>query len=181
LLAAARQLFAQRGYTGVGTDEIAQHAGVTRGALYHHFADKRDLLRALYEQLEAELAERLVTAIPEGASVDDALQTGYEMFLDACLEPDMQQIVLRDAPAVLGWEEWREISARHGLGLIEALLTTGMATGEITPQPVRPLAHAMLGALDEIALLVARADNTATARTEAAQAFTTFITGLRNQ
>ena len=97
------------------------------------------------------------------------------MFLDHCLEPEVQRIVLLDAPAVLGWEEWREIGARYGLGLIEGLLTAGMESGEIRRQPIAPLSHALLGALDEIAMLVARADDPAGARAEAGQTIQSLL------
>ncbi len=140
LLAAARKLFAARGYAEV----IVRDAGVTRGALYHHFAGKKELLAAVYEQIE----------------------------------PEVQQIALLDAPAVLGWEQWREIGARYGLGLIAALLEAGMESGEIRRQPVDPLAHALLGALDEVAMLVARAEDPATARAEAGQTLAGLISGL---
>ena len=179
LIAAARALFAERGYAQVATEEIVKSAGVTRGALYHHFEDKRDLLRAVYEQIEAELAARLAEAVAPGAGSLVTLAKGAELFLDACLEPEVQRIALRDAPAVLGWEEWREIGARYGLGLIEALLTAGMEAGEIRRQPVAPLSHALLGALDEIAMLVARAPDPEAARDEAAQTLELLVEALR--
>ena len=169
LIDAARELFAARGYAGVGTEEIVRAAGVTRGALYHHFDGKRDLLRAVYEALEAEIAREIAEGVTPGAGVLDTLTDGAGRFLDRCLEPEVQQIVLLDAPAVLGWEEWREIGARYGLGLIEGLLTAGMESGELRRQPLQPLAHALLGALDEIAMVVARADDPKQARADAAQ------------
>src|SRR5687768_14440502 len=111
LIAAARRLFAERGYADVGTEEIVRAAGVTRGALYHHFAGKRDVLRAVYEQLEGEIATEVAAGVEPGAGIVDTLSAGAERFLDHCLEPEVQRIVLLDAPAVLGWEEWREIGA----------------------------------------------------------------------
>jgi AcrR family transcriptional regulator len=179
LIAAARALFADRGYADVGTEEIVRRAGVTRGALYHHFDDKRDLLAAVYEQIEAEIAGRLAALEVEGLGALEVLHAGAEMFLDQCLEPEVQRIVLLDAPAVLGWEQWREIGARYGLGLIEGLLTAGMGSGEIRAQPVAPLAHALLGALDEIAMLVVRADDPAAARAEAGETLDGLLRALR--
>lgn len=179
LLEAARGLFAERGYAAVGTEEIVRAAGVTRGALYHHFAGKRDLLAAVYEQIEAELAQRLGEAARPGAESIETMRAGAELFLDACLEPEVQQIALLDAPAVLGWERWREIGARYGLGLITALLDAGIEAGEIRSQPVEPLAHALLGALDEIAMLVARADNPAAARADAGETLAGLLNALR--
>jgi AcrR family transcriptional regulator len=167
LVAAARRLFAERGYSEVGTEEIVREAGVTRGALYYHFDGKRDLMRAVYEQLESELAQELADSVVPGTSVLETLRAGADRFLDHCLEPEVQQIALIDAPSVLGWEQWREVGARYGLGLIEGLLTTGMESGEIRRQPTEPLAHALLGALDEVAMFVARSADPKAARQEA--------------
>jgi AcrR family transcriptional regulator len=178
LIGAARRLFAERGYADVGTEEIVRAAGVTRGALYHHFDGKRDLLRAVYEQLESEIAREIAEGATPGASVLEALSAGATMFLDHCLEPEVQRIVLLDAPAVLGWEEWREIGARYGLGLIEGLLSAGMDSGEIRRQPIEPLSHALLGALDEIAMLVARAEDPARARDDAGQTIRSLLAAL---
>ena len=178
LIAAARRLFAERGYAAVGTEEIVREAGVTRGALYHHFEGKRDLLEAAYEQIESELATDLAERFVPGASVLETLRGGADAFLDHCLEPEVQQITLLDAPAVLGWERWREIGARYGLGLISALVTAGMESGEIRRQPVEPLAYALLGALDEIAMFVARADDQAAAREAAGATLAGLLEGL---
>jgi len=160
LIAGARRLFAERGYAGVGTEEIVRAAGVTRGALYHHFAGKQELFEAVYRLLEAELAERIAAGALSSAATAplDAMRAGVEMFLQASTEPEVQRIVLLDGPAVLGWDRWREIAAEHGLGLIEATLRAAIEAGEISEQPVRPLAHVLMGALDEAAMLVARAD-----------------------
>ena len=179
LLEAARRLFAERGYAEVATEEIVRDAGVTRGALYHHFDGKRDLLAAVYEQLESEIAGGLADAVEPGAGPLETLAAGAEMFLDHCLEPEVQQIVLLDAPAVLGWERWREIGARYGLGLIEGLLAVGMQQGEIRSQPLQPLAHALLGALDEVAMFVARAEDPKAARVEAGETLAGLVEGLR--
>ncbi len=179
LLGAARRLFAERGYAGVGTEEIVREAGVTRGALYHHFAGKQDLLAAVYEQIETEVVEDVASRVGPRSGPLDALIAGAELFLDRCLDPEVQQIALLDAPAVLGWERWREIGARYGLGLISGLLEAGIAAGEIRRQPVDPLAHALLGALDEIAMLVARAEDPARARAEAGETLAGLLEALR--
>lgn len=179
LIGAARELFAARGYAAVGTEEIVRRAGVTRGALYHHFDGKQELLAAVYEQMEAEIAARLGESVTPGAGALETLAAGAEMFLDHCLEPEVQRIVLLDAPAVLGWERWREIGARYGLGLIEGLLRVGMEQREIRRQPVESLAHALLGALDEVAMFVARAEDPAAARAEAGETLAGLVESLR--
>jgi AcrR family transcriptional regulator len=180
LIAAARPLFAERGYTGVGTEEIARAAGVTRGALYHHFDGKRELFEAVYERIEIELAERIASgALRANASSPlAAMKAGAEMFLLASTEPETQQIVLLDGPSVLGWDRWREIATEHGLGLIEATLGAAVEAGEIDPQPVRPLAHVLMGALDEAAMLVARADDAERMRAEVGRTLGALLDGL---
>lgn len=178
LIAAARRLFAERGYAAVGTEEIVREAGVTRGALYHHFNGKRDLMRAVYEQLEAELSAEFGSQITPGADPLTVLREGAETFLDQCLEREVQQIALLDAPAVLGWDEWREINARYALGLIEAVLNHGVEVGEIRDQPVRPLAHALIGALDELAMLVARSEDPKSTRAEVGKTLNSLVAAL---
>jgi AcrR family transcriptional regulator len=179
LVAAARRLFAERGYAEVGTEEIVREAGVTRGALYHHFDGKRELMRAVYEQVEAELSRQFADSVTPGAEPLQVLREGAETFLDQCLEREVQQIALLDAPAVLGWEEWREINARYALGLIEGVLRHGMDTGSIREQPARPLAHALIGALDEVAMLVARAEDPQATRAEVGATLDGMLEGLR--
>jgi len=158
LIAAARELFTERGYDEVGTEEIVRAAGVSRGALYHHFGDKASLLEAAYERIEAESTER-VARIVLGSELEsplEAMKAGVEAFLDECAKPELRQVALHDAPAVLGWERWREIGAANGLGLIEASLGAAIEAGEIRELPVGPTAHLLMGALDEAAMLLAR-------------------------
>jgi len=180
LIEAARGLFAEKGYAGVGTEEIVRAAGVTRGALYHHFEGKRGLFEAVYERVEIELAERIATgALSAGAeSPLEAMRAGAEMFLQACTEPEAQRIALLDGPSVLGWDRWREIAAEHGLGLIEASLQAAIDAGAIAAQPVRPLAHVLMGALDEAAMLVARAEDPEAMRAEVGRTLDSLIAAL---
>jgi AcrR family transcriptional regulator len=154
LIAAARALFAERGYAAVSTTEIVDRAGVTRGALYHHFTDKRALFEAVHEGLESEL----VASIGAGARGDgafDLLVAGTDLFLDACEERTFARVALQEAPSVLGWQRWREIDAHHSMGLVTAVLEQAMESGELRTQPVEPLAHLLLGALGEAGLLIA--------------------------
>src|SRR6266545_4208268 len=118
LVRAARGLFAERGYAAVGTEEIVQAAGVTRGALYHQFRDKAELFAAVAETVEAEVSERIATGSLAAASDPvGALRAGAQMFLEVCAEPEVERILLLDAPAVLGWAAWRDLTGRYGLGL----------------------------------------------------------------
>jgi AcrR family transcriptional regulator len=180
LVAAARPLFAQRGYADVGTEEIVRAAGVTRGALYHQFADKRELFAAVFEQVEAELTRRVAQAA--GAAVTEGpraeLRIGTAAWLDACAEPELRRILLLDGPSVLGHERWREIGLRYGLGLVEAVLQAAIDAGELEPQPVRPLAHVLIGAVDEAALYVATAEDPDAARAEVGEVLERLMASL---
>ena len=178
LIAAGRGLFAERGYAGVGTEEIVRAAGVTRGALYHHFEGKEGLLEAIYEQIEAEVTQKIATDALSGDDPLQALRAGARSFLDHCVEPEVQQIVLMDSPAVLGWAHWREIGTKYGLGLVEAALQAAIDAGQVARVPVSPLAHLLLGALDEAAMVVARADDPVAAREEMVAVLDAILDGL---
>jgi AcrR family transcriptional regulator len=175
LVAAGRTLFAERGYAHVGTEEIVRAAGTSRGALYHHFADKSELFAAVFEAVEADITARIAAAVaaaaggPDGADLDPitAMRVGASTWLDACTEPEVQRIALLDAPAVLGWERWTEISNRYNIGLVQELLSHAIAVGRIPQQPVPPLAHALLGTVREAALYLVRAYDRATDQAQA--------------
>ena len=178
LIAAARELFAQSGYAGVGTEEIVRAAGVTRGALYHHFEDKKDLFRAVYEEIERELVEQIAEVAVSAPDPIAALRAGAQAWLDACEEPAVQQIALLDAPSVLGWEEWREIGMRYGFGLVQGTLQAAVDAGLLERQPVRPLAHLIVGAVDEAAMVIARADDNGKTRAEVGESVERFLDHL---
>src|SRR5438552_5380159 len=124
LITAARRLFGAEGFAEVGAERIAREAGMTRGALYHQFADKADLFAAVLDEVEAEIAQRVAAAVAglDPADTTGMLLAGARAWLDASADPDLQRIVLLDGPSVLGWERWREICLRHTVGLIAALL-----------------------------------------------------------
>jgi AcrR family transcriptional regulator len=180
LIAAARPLFAEHGFGSVGTEAIVRAAGVTRGALYHQFADKTELFAAVYEQVEAEVTRR-IGAATDGAGESDPVQLmriGAATWLAACAEPEIQRSVLVDAPAVLGYQRWREVALRYGLGLVQTLLAYGMEVGRVRRQPLEPLAHVLIGALDEAALYVAQADDAERALREVTAVLDGLVTAL---
>jgi AcrR family transcriptional regulator len=180
LISVARELFAARGYAAVATEEIVRAAGVTRGALYHHFAGKKDLFLAVYEEVERGLTERIAASAMSSASDPlAALHAGAQAFLDACEDPAVQRIALLDAPSVLGWEQWREVGLRYGFGLVKATVQAAMDAGLIERRPVDPLAHLLLGAIDEGAMLLARADDGGQTREQLGAAVTRLIDALR--
>jgi AcrR family transcriptional regulator len=180
LMRAARRLFAKRGYAAIGTNEIVSAAKTTRGGLYYHFKDKKDLFRAVYEQVEEELAvtigEKLAVAIEDPLRM---LRIGVGAFLDGCMDRKFAQIALIDAPSVLGWREWREVGEKYGLGLIAAGLELGISEGLLAPQPVKPLAHLLLGALDEAGMMIATAADPEAARKEIEPALIALLESLR--
>jgi AcrR family transcriptional regulator len=182
LVEAARALFAERGYADVGTEEIVRRAEVTRGALYHHFDGKRDLFRAMHEELEASLAEEIGAKIAAeaeaGTDAGTVLALGARAFLDACERPEIARIALIEAPAVLGWSEWREIDERYGLGLVIAALEIGIESGAIRRQPTKPLAHLLLGAMGEAGMVIANAADPKAARQEVEPALLGLLDGL---
>lgn len=181
LIRVARELFGAHGYSGVGTELIVERAGVTRGSLYHHFDGKRELLRAVYEQLEAAVVADLAGLAGTAQSGDllDALYAGVRAFLDTCTDREFIQIALLDAPTVLGWAQWREIAERYGLGLITSGLTAAMDAGLVRRQPVRPLALVLGAAIDEAAMYIADATDPATARDEMEAVLIGLLDGLR--
>jgi AcrR family transcriptional regulator len=166
----------------VGTEAIVREAGVTRGALYHQFADKTELFAAVVGELEAEAVELMVAHISADPSVltdpHRLLETGIDGWLDAATRPEVQRIVLLDAPGVLGWERWRDLGLQHSLGFVEETLQEFIDMGALANQPVRPLAHLVVSAVDEAALYIAQADDTATARTEMRAALQRMLAGL---
>jgi AcrR family transcriptional regulator len=179
LVDVGRKLFAKRGYADVGTEEIVRRAGVTRGALYHHFSGKEDLFRAVAEQVEEEMTRKSAEAALAHEDPWEQQRAGWEAFLDACLDPAVQRIILLDAPSVLGPKVWREIASKYGLALVQFGITSLIDAGLIAKQPVDPLAHLVIGALSEAAVVIAQAEDTEAARTEMGAALERLMTGLR--
>lgn len=157
LLSAGRALFATSGFAGTGREEIVERAGVTRGALYHHFTGKEDLFLAVFEQVETELMELVATAAMAGKDPLAQLRLGCGAFLDACLDPAVQRIALVDAPAVLGWATWHGIEERYALGLVVEGVRHAMDAGQMAAGNPEPVARVLLGALTEAARVVAGA------------------------
>ncbi len=179
LIGAARLLFVEKGYHATGTEEIVADAGVgTRGALYHHFADKQSLFQAVFESVEEDLLAS-VAVMPESGGAIAQLQGGLLGFLAAAATSrEVQQVLLIDGPAVLGWQEWRALEERYGLGAIRSLLDQAHAEGVIAPQPLDALAHILLAAVDEAALYIANSPDPPSAMTEAVAAMQRLLHGI---
>jgi len=179
LIRVARRLFAQHGYAATPTEELVRRARVTRGALYHHFKDKQDLFKAVYDEEQKKLAERTALAAASAPDAWSALLIGTNASLEACLEPAVHRILFIDAPAVLGLEKWRESDQSYYLDGMKTVVQAAMDQGQIERQPVDPLAHLILGALTEAAMLVAHAEDKDGARRDVSAAVTRLLEGLR--
>jgi len=180
LLGAARALFAERGYAGTAAEEVVRRAGVTRGAMYHHFRDKKALFRAVHEQIEEEMVVAIGRRIAGMEDPMEILVAGLDTFLDRCLDPEVAKITLDEAPSVLGWLEWREIDARYALGLVTGVLRVAMDAGILRRQPIEPLGHLLISACGEAGLLIATADDPRAARDEVRGPLLALLEGLRS-
>jgi AcrR family transcriptional regulator len=180
LISAARKLWGQRGYAEVGTPEIAKEAGVTRGAMYHQFTDKAALFRDVVEVVEQDVMTRMATVVASSGATTpaDAIRAAVDAWLEVSGDPEVRQLILLDAPAVLGWAGFRDVAQRYSLGMTEQLITEAIKAGQLARQPVRPLAHVLIGALDEAAMVIATADDPKRARREIRQVLRRLIDGM---
>ena len=158
IIAVATSLFTTHGYDGTSIEAVLAETGLSRGALYHHFSSKDELFVAVLEAIEAEIAEATVKGSRGSATPAAALRAGCGVFLELAQTPKVRQILLRDAPGVIGWQKWREIDSRYGFGLLRAALERAAATGAVKEELVEPFAHMLLASLLEVALMSARAD-----------------------
>lgn len=177
LLRAARELFAEKGFAATGREEIAERAGVTRGALYHHFASKTELAAAVVEQLESELVDLVVAAALRGSGVRDQLHRGCRAYMDACAEPTMARI-LADAPAVLGMEACRALDAVACAPLLAEVFTRAGEERIAVPGDPEVAAALLLGFLNEAADLIAASPGDGGLRKRVGDTVDEFITRL---
>jgi AcrR family transcriptional regulator len=178
LIAAARELFGDQGYAATTLDEIAARTGLTKGAVYHHFGGKRELFQAVFEQVQREVSDRVVTVFLEPDHWW-ALTEGCQLMIDAQLDPAVQRIALHDARSVLGWDTVRSIENRYGAVGIRGALRKAMQGGVIQQQPPRPLALMLAGAIAEACFHVADAADPVAAREEVRVLIVRFLEGLR--
>ncbi|HEV7735298.1 MAG TPA: TetR/AcrR family transcriptional regulator [Candidatus Binatia bacterium] len=178
LIKVARELFTELGYAATPTEELVRRAGMTRGALYHQYRDKQDLFRAVFETVERELNDKVTQAALAQAEPIERLKAGFHAFLDACLQPDVQRIVILDGPSVLGLQTWREIDDGYSLRGVRAGLDGLIASGHLEAQPVEALAHLLVGALNQAAVAMAVATDEPAARREFGAALDRLLDGL---
>jgi AcrR family transcriptional regulator len=166
IIAAARRLFATRGYDATSTEAILEESKISRGALYHHFETKEALFAAVLEAVEIDITAATGRARANVTDPVEALSTAFDSFLDMASETEVRQIVLTDAHSVVGWQKWREIEERHGFGRLKQALRLVAASGRIHEDMADVFAHILLASLLETAFVIARSgDPQAAART----------------
>lgn len=180
LITAARKLWGGRGYAEVATPEIAREAGVTRGAMYHQFADKAALFREVVEVVERDVMARMAALVAASGptSPANAIRAAVDAWLEVSNEPQVRQLILLDAPAVLGWAAVRDVAQRYSLGMTEQLINEAVRAGQLARQPIRPLAQVLIGALDEAAMFIATAEDPTRARQETRTVLRRLIDGM---
>jgi len=180
LVATARRLFAEKGFAATSTEEILGEAAVSRGALYHHFASKTDLFRAAFEAVENDLTAQILSAASGSGETDPMriLELGFDAFLDQCVNPEVQRIVMLDGPTVLGWDTWHELDERYAFGTIKTVLSVAAQTGRIDEAAVEPLSHLLVGAIMQAGMVVARAEDPAMAKRAMSDTFAQIVSGF---
>jgi AcrR family transcriptional regulator len=181
IVKAGRRMFGERGFAATTMDDIAELAGVAKGAVYHHFRTKEAVFEAVFEQVSGDLVQEIDRAVRSEKDVLAAMVAGTQHYFAACAKGPTCQIILRDGPAVLGWQRWREIDARHFGGKFPRALTAAMDAGLIARQPVEPLARLLLGAVTEAAVACAGRADVLKAGSEHSRAFKSLIEALRRR
>jgi AcrR family transcriptional regulator len=176
---AATRIFGERGFAATTMDDIAAAARVAKGAVYHHFSTKEALFEAVFEQVSLELIGDLDRISRAEKDALAAMAAGTQAYFAACSKGATGQIILRDGPAVLGWERWREIDAKHFGGKFPLALNAAMDAGLIARQPIEPLARLLLGAVTEAAVACASGGDIGKVGAEYARAFRSLLDALR--
>jgi len=179
LIEVARTHFTDRGYADAALEEIVQEAGLTRGALYHHFGNKKGLFQAVLDTVQKEVAERVETQAAKSGDVWEQLILGCRAFITAAVEPKNKRIMLVDGPAVLGWEEWRKMDEQNSMRLLREQLQFMQQQGELRQVAVDALTHMLSGAMNEAALWIAQAAEEEQAYEESMIVISLLLEGLR--
>jgi len=179
IVKAAKRLFGERGFAGTTMDHVATAAHVAKGAVYHHFKTKEALFEAVFDQVSEDLVAEVERAARSENDALAAMAAGTQAYFAACATDATGQIILRDGPAVLGWERWREIDARHFGGGFPLALARAMEDGLIARQPVEPLSRLLLGAVTEAAVACSAGSDLHKTGAEYARAFRTLLDALR--
>jgi AcrR family transcriptional regulator len=178
LVAAGRQLFGTSGFAATSVEDIARAARVTTGALYHHFPTKAAVFEAVFEQVHADLLAASIAAAAGAADAIDLLAAGFGAFLDKVLEPEVQRIIITDAPAVLGLARFTELDERYAYAATVAALEAANASGALRVEDPPTLARLLLGALTRAGLLIASSPEPAATRDAVAATMRAMISGF---
>jgi AcrR family transcriptional regulator len=178
ILVAARNLFAARGYRETSTEEVVASAGITRGALYHHFAGKKALFEAVFEAVELELVARFAVPAPQPSDPWERFSEGVQTLLNAALEPDVRRILLLDGPVVLGWDAWLHLEHRHGLGLFVGAIRAAIDEGVLPDQSPEVLATILIAVVNAGAALITTAEDPVAVRQQVGTSIAHLIGGL---
>ncbi|MER5966387.1 TetR/AcrR family transcriptional regulator [Streptomyces sp. NPDC002057] len=178
LLDTGLQLFAERDFSAVSAEELVRTAGLTRGALYHHFNGKPGLFEAVFEELERQATERIGTAVADLTDPLERADRAVRTLLDVSAEPTYRHIVLQQGPIALGWARWRQLDQRHLGGMLLGIVDTALAAGRIRSYPADLIAGAFYGALTELALTISESDDPEQAQSQAASLVADLIGGL---
>src|SRR5687768_14415445 len=178
LVAAARRLFGEQGYASTSVEQVAAEAGVTIGALYHHFATKTALFETVFEEVHVELLEASGRAAAKGTDPLDQLARAFESWLDAVLEPAVQRIAITDATGVLGLERYTELDEQYAFGAIVAALKAAKASGDLQVKDPETVARLLLGALTRGGMLIANATDPKRTRNAVARSLRELLAGL---
>jgi AcrR family transcriptional regulator len=178
LLRAARQRFGDEGFAATSVEEVARAARVTTGALYHHFPTKSALFETVFLELHAELMVETSAAAAGTADAIEALARGFDAFFDAVLRPDVQRILITDAPAVLGLARFTELDEQDAFPAIVAGLQVAAVSGARGIRDPETLARLLLGVLTRGGMLIASAPDPVEAKTDVAGAVRTLLRGL---
>ena len=179
LLKIARRMFSKRGYGDTSMEEIVQKANVTRGALYHHFSGKKGLFVRVFEDALTDVVKRVEKPQGEDLNTWEKLLASTHAYLNACIDPELQQIILIDAPAILGWDVWRRVDEEKSLHILKGLLTKLMEEEVIESMPVDALAHIISGAVNESVLWIAQSEDPQKALEEAWSTMKSMMNCLR--
>jgi AcrR family transcriptional regulator len=180
LIAVATDLFAERGYEGTSIEAVLEQAGVSRGSLYHHFSSKERLFEAVVEGVHTRVGEETLAAAAEVRDADPRtlLRTGFLAWVRLAGETYVRRILLIDAPTVLGWRRWRQMEEQYGLGMLKDVLQSAVDEGRLTHELIEPFSHMLLATGNELALMIALADDVPAAQASAEKAFDEFVTRL---
>ncbi|HEV2782210.1 MAG TPA: TetR family transcriptional regulator [Actinophytocola sp.] len=183
LLDAAARRFAEHGFAGTALEDVAADINATRGAVYHHFANKTALFEAVFDQLESQVVERSAAAAAEADNPWAAAFAALDTFLDDCCDPAYGKIVWQEAPLALGWHRWRECEEKFAYGLVENLVGALMEAGYIERQPLETTTRITFGMLmaTGLALSEAAVEDKPRLKAEYAAAIGRLMYGLRVQ